>query len=92
MHRLPVAVFVSANSAGMSREALCRNLSPQRTVLAVLLRRRSGSPMEPLPKSKARMLLPAFEVSAFNFFFPFFCEADRIMAETERPAKPHFRQ
>ena len=44
-----------------------------------------------LPKSKARMVWPAFEVSAFIFFFPLFCEAGRIMAQTEPPAKPHFR-
>jgi hypothetical protein len=48
--------------------------------------------MEPFPKSKAQMVVPAFEVSAFIFFFPSFCGAGKIMAQTERPAKAHFRQ
>ena len=48
--------------------------------------------MEPLPKSKAQMVWPAFEVSAFIFFFPSFCGAGSIMAENQPPAKSHFRQ
>jgi hypothetical protein len=76
----------------MSSEALCGKLSPHRTALAALSRRRSGSPMEPLPKSKAQMVLPAFEVSAFIFFFPLLCGTGKIMAENQRPANTHFRQ
>ncbi len=76
----------------MRGEALCRNMSPQRTALAALSRSGSGSPKEPLPKSKAQMVLPAFEVSVFIFFFPLFCAVGKIVAEAKPPAKAHFCQ
>jgi hypothetical protein len=69
-------------------------LSLQRTVIAALSRRRNGSPMEPLPKSKAQMVLLAFEVSVFIFFSPLFCAVRRIVAvaEAKPPANNHFCQ
>src|ERR1035437_5135261 len=51
IRRRPAAVLVSANSAGMSRDALCRNSLPRRT----------ASPMEPLSKSKAQ-IIPEFMI------------------------------
>src|SRR5438445_13826081 len=44
------AVFVSANSGGMRRDALCRNLVPCRT----------ASPIEALPRSKAQTISGLF--------------------------------
>jgi len=46
----------------MSSETLWRNLSLSRTALAALLRRRSGSPIDPLPKSNAQTV-PVFAIT-----------------------------
>src|ERR1035441_4286700 len=66
LRRPPSAVLVSANSAGMSSDALCRNSLPRRT----------ASPMEPLPRSNAQTIsLEAgsgflFRPSSFIYTFP----------------------
>ena len=48
----------------MSSDALCRNWSTQR----------NASPMEPLPKSNAQMVLPDSEVSTFIIVPRFLCK------------------